>query len=181
MEDVIKNIGNKKLQTSKRPSQPSLMEYPYAMIVFYKKHRNPHGPSSQPIMCVGIERANYAAAATLLQEFAAEFGELSNNGKGPLMVGVFSAERHMNLGTFDELLSRDSAREKFFEVIRSELNPDGEPILIGEIRSIYGHPETGWSELLYSQGKSGKGGCFGVLLVSSILIPVCCGLAYLML
>lgn len=158
--------------SKKRPSSPpvpSAMEYPYAMIVYYKKHKNPHGPSSRPILCVGIEKANYGALKDRLGELPSEFVESLGTGNGPLMVGVFRAGNRGNLGELDDFLTKDSARTKFFDVIRSELVPEGEPILIGNIQSIHGHPETGWAPI---EADKKKGGCLNVFIAIAIAVPI---------
>ena len=140
LTEVMNRISKNK---SNSQSHPSPMEYPYAMIVYYKKHRNPHGPSSQPILCVGIEQANYGALKSLLGDSSIDLRGLATEGKGPMIVGVFRSERRFNLGGFDEILNRDTARAKFFEVIYSELNPEGIATHIGDILAIHGHPQTG--------------------------------------
>lgn len=150
------------------PPHTSAIEYPYAMMVFYKKHRNPHGPSSQPIFCVGIERANYGVLKDFLLDFPDDIEGLPVDGKGTLMIGAFTSEKRVNLGELDGFLSQDSAREKFFEVIRSQLDPEGLAKQIGGIRSIYGHPETGWPPI---KAKSQKTGCLGIFLLLIILLP----------
>ncbi len=159
---------------SHAPSHPSSIEYPYAMIVYYKKHRNPHGPSSQPILCVGIEQADYGALKNILGDLSSDLGGLPADGKGPMMVGVFRSENRFNLGEFDEILNRDTARAKFFEVIQSELNPEGIATHIGGIRAIHGHPHTGWPAIKENPKKTG---CFGIFLLLAILVPVILGVS----
>jgi hypothetical protein len=165
MIEMMNQISKKSEQL---PSHPSAMEYPYAMIVFYKKHRNPHGPSSQPILCVGIERANYGAFKKMLGDFSDGIEGLPTDGKGPMMVGVFTSENRTNFGEFDDFLNQDNAREKLFEVVQAQLHPEGLAKHIGGIRSIYGHPETGWPPI---KEKSPKTGCMGIFLVMVILLP----------
>jgi hypothetical protein len=165
MIEMMNHVSKKSEQL---PPHISAIEYPYAMIVFYKKHRNPHGPSSQPILCVGIERANYGALKNILLDSPDDIEGLPVDGKGPLMVGVFTPEQRFNLGEFDDFLSQDTAREKFFEVVRSQLHPEGLAKQIGGIRSIYGHPETGWPPI---KEKPKKTGCLGIFLLMAILLP----------
>ena len=154
------------------PPLPSVMVYPYAMVVFYRKDRNPHGPSSQPILCVGIEQANYEAFARIFGDSPPGDGLIPVEGKGNMMVGVFRSDGRSNLGGFDEFLSRETARAKFFDVIRAELQPAGDPRHLGEIRAIHGHPDTGWPPI-ENATKSSKGGCLSVLLVFVVLSYFC--------
>jgi hypothetical protein len=151
-----------KMSKKRTPPQvvPSAMEYPYALVVFYKKHRNPHGPSSQPILCTAIERANYDALRSLLHTTSSAVSGDLPMGKGPLIVGVFKSEGRFNLGEFDGYISKESAREKLFEVARDHLNLTGSPQHIGNIRAIHGHPETGWPPITKAPRNSG---CLGVL------------------
>jgi hypothetical protein len=165
---MIEMMNHISKNSEKLSSRPSAMEYPYAMIVFYKKHRNPHGPSSQPILCVGIERANYGSLKTMLGDFSGGIEGLPADGKGPMMVGVFTSENRLNLGELDDFLTLDTAREKFFKVVKSQLEPEGLAKYIGGIRSIHGHPETGWPA---AKEKPKKTGCLGIFLLMAILLP----------
>ena len=142
-------------QVTKNPE----MAYPYAMTVFYNKVKNPHGPSSRPVLCVGVEQADYSVLATLLGEQATKLPQLKQGGKGPLMVGLFSGEGRLNFGEFDGFVTADTARECFFNIIRSQLGLTGDPIRIGAIKDVYGHPNTGWSAESASLGTSKKSGC----------------------
>jgi hypothetical protein len=156
-----------------RQKIPALMEYPYAVMVYYKKHKNPHGPSSSPILCAGIERANYDAGRMLQKMKNAPIPDFVPHGKGPLMVGLFRAKDRKNLGVFDAILSRDTARETLFGLIRDELGLEGEPERIGVIRSILGHPETGWEAMeVEPEETPQKKGCLSVLVCAATLIPV---------
>jgi hypothetical protein len=154
------------------PPLSAVMEYPYAMVVFYRNDRNPHGPSSQPILCVGVEQANYGAFSRLMGDSSLGDGLIPTEGKGTLMVGVFRSDGRSNLGSFDELLSKETARAKFFDVIRTELQPAGDPRYIGEIRAIYGHPDTGWPPI-ENATKFSKGGCLSIFLAFAVLSYFC--------
>jgi hypothetical protein len=169
MAEMMNQLSKERMAS---PPLPAVMEYPYAMVVFYRKDRNPHGPSSQPILCVGIEQANYGAFSRLMGDSSLGDGLIPAEGKGNLMVGVFRSDGRSNLGGFDELLSRETARSKFFDVIRTELQPGGEPRYIGEIRVIYGHPETGWPQVGNTK-KSSKGGCLSIFLGFAALSYFC--------
>ena len=160
-----------KMSKSRSPVRetPSTMEYPYALVAYYKKHRNPHGPSSQPILCTAIERADYDALRSVLGNEPSGFSEDLPRGKGHLMVGVFKATGRFNLGEFDGYLSRESAREKLFGVVRDQLNLEGSPEHIGNIRAIHGHPETGWPSIKATPKNSG---CLGMLIFIAIIAPL---------
>lgn len=119
------------------------MAYPYAMMVFYNKARNPHGPSSRPVLCVGLEQADYGALAALLGGEAVNLQQVQG-AKGPLMIGMFYGAGRVNFGEFDGFVTADTARECFFKIIRSQLGLTGDPVRIGTIKDVYGHPGTGW-------------------------------------
>lgn len=169
MTEMINHLSNERNASS---PLPDVMEYPYAMVVFYRKDRNPHGPSSQPILCVGIEQANFGAFARIFGDSSIGDGLIPAEGKGILMVGVFRSDGRSNLGSFDELLSKEAARSKFFDVIRTELQPAGDPRFLGKIRAIHGHPDTGWPPI-ENATKSSKGGCLSVFLVFAVLSYFC--------
>lgn len=136
------------------------MIYPYAMMVFYNKSRNPHGPSSRPVMCIGLEQANYSALSALLGENSTKFIPDANEEKGPLHIGVFYGGGRINHGLFDGFVTADTARSCFFEIIRSHLGLTGDPVRIGTIRDVYGHEKTGWPANGGSAGS--KKGCAAV-------------------
>ena len=117
---------------------PAPMAYPFALMVFYHRAKNPYGPSACPVLCIGLEQANYDAIGLS--------GVLLGNptGKGPVMVGMFHARGHNNYGEFRGAITADSARACFFERLREELNLTGEPTRIGTIKDVFGHPDTGW-------------------------------------
>lgn len=146
------------------------MAYPYAMTVFYNKAKNPHGPSSRPVLCVGIEQADYGALAALLGSEAANLPQIAQGTKGPLMIGIFSGEGRLNLGEFDGFVTADTARECFFNVIRSQLGLTGDPVRIGTIKDVYGHPDTGWPADSGLAGASKKSGCTAVLASFAVLV-----------
>jgi hypothetical protein len=148
----------------KQLTKPPAMAYPYAMTVFYNKAKNPHGPSSRPVLCVGLEQADYGALGALL-------GVNLPQAKGSLMVGVFSASGRINLGNFDGFVTADSARECFFKVIRSQLGLSGEPTRIGTIKDVYGHPNTGWPADGRPKDATKNSGCLG-LIVSIVALVI---------
>jgi len=139
---VRANLSSKQPPAAKAPLP---IEYPYALVAYYKKHKNPHGPSSQIILCVAIECVDYSALPREMHDLARSQGETLPTGKGPLMIGMFKADGRSNLGLFEGFLTRDSAREKLFWIAGEQLQPNGSPQRIGTIDAIHGHPETGWT------------------------------------
>lgn len=154
------------------------MTYPYTM-VFYNKAKNPHGPSSRPVLCVGLEQADYSALAALMGSNAPVSPQVKQGGKGPIMVGVFYGSGRTNRGNFDGFVTAESARECFFNVIRSQLGLIGEPVRIGAIRDIYGHPDTGWPADTESPKVSRKSGCSGMIASLAALVILIWGTSQL--
>jgi hypothetical protein len=148
--------------TGKAGSAPKTMEYPFAMSVFYHKSRNPHGPSSRPILVIGLERADYSAAAKLL---GMDMPDLRPSA-APIMVGIFTGESHLNLGVFDGYVSIDTARSRFFKIMGEQLGLIGVPKQIGVIADVFGHPDTG-----YPSAPTRKNtGCLGLILTLAVLL-----------
>lgn len=130
-------------------SQLPPMTYPFAMTVYYKKAKNPHGPSNRPILSVTLEQSDIAKSAALygLDVAAMRDMGLLDGGEAPIYSGLFMAGSRVNLGLFSEAVTVDNARRHFFAIIRDRLRLPGEPVHIGPIASVYGHPETGWEAL----------------------------------
>lgn len=123
------------------PITKSPMAYPYAMTVFHDKTKNPHELLSRPVLCVALEQPDYDAISEIPGGKDAFIGE--PRGKGPVMVGVFSGRRHMNLGPYRGPVTVEAARNHFFSVIRSQLRLSENPVCIGTINDILGNPQTG--------------------------------------
>ena len=127
---------------------------------------------------MGVEQADYTALAALgytalaalFGDEAARFLQDKQGAKGPLMVGVFSGQGRLNLGEFDGFVTADTARECFFNVIRSQLGLVGDPVWIGAIKDVYGHPGTGWPADNRSFGASKKSGCAAVVASLAALV-----------
>ena len=59
--------------TGKENPLPGGMVYHYAMTIFYNKNKNPHGPSSIPVLSIGIEQLQMEG----------------NSMNMPIMIGLF--------------------------------------------------------------------------------------------
>ena len=155
-------------EMSGRPAEDSLdLDYPFVVTVYYRKDRNPHGPSSQPILVVGLERVDYAKAMAKMG-FDGDLPSDIPPGMGPPGLGVFTATSHLNMGRYGGDLGIDSVRQRLFAVVTDHIHPNGEPVRIGPIAAIFGHPDTGWP----AQKK--KSGCMPVVLMV-VLLAACCG------
>lgn len=152
--------------TGKPAEDDKDLDYPFAVTVYYRKDRNPHGPSSQPILVVGLEQMDYAK---VMAKMGMDSGELASipSGLGPPVLGVFTASSHLNMGGYEGTLEIDSVRQRLFSVIADHFHPAGEAVRIGPISAIHGHPDTGWP----AQKK--KGGCMSAL-VALLLLTTCC-------
>ena len=147
----------------------SPMQYPFAMTVFYRKDRNPHGPSSRPVLVATLERMNYAAAAKMFGAQGIDFSSMPSSDNAPVFQGLFTAETRSNLGYFHGELTRDSARSHFLNLIRQHLSPTGEPVRIGAMSNVHGHPNTGWP----AQKEKKSSGCLSVIVAfSAIITPI---------
>lgn len=150
-----------------KPKKQAL-KYHYAMIAFYRLDRNPHGPSHQPIMAVGLEQTDMSMVGAILgKDMAAQLQAEGVKKMGPLMIGLFTAEKRSNLGHYEGDTSPQAVKKVFFEIFASLLPVSGQPKKIGSLVDAHGHPETG----LPAQKK--KSGCAPVLL----LFVGICGLA----
>ena len=114
--------------TGQRTSMPGGIIYHYAVTVFYNKDKNPHGPSSRPVLSLGIEQ---------LMMDGIDSGM-------PLVVGLFKSGVRLNLGNYNGNLTAEDVLDKFFSIIKSELKLNTEPQKIGTMKDAWGHPLTGW-------------------------------------
>lgn len=114
--------------TGKENPLPGGMVYHYAMTIFYNKNKNPHGPSSRPVLSIGIEQLQMEG----------------NSMNMPIMIGLFKFGSRSNLGNYNGTLNKEDVRQKFFDIWKSELKLRGEPQKIGTMRDAWGHPQTGW-------------------------------------
>ena len=156
-EQLLKIVGRKDI--SPRPIQ-----YPFAMTMFYRQDRNPHGPSIRPILVATLERMDYSALGLGI-EGAALLG-LGIRGIGPVVKGLFDAEGRYNLGQFEGELTPDSARKYFLNLVRSHLPLVGEPVKIGVMIDVFGHPNTGWPP----NKKSKSSGCISMLAILFVVV-----------
>ena len=142
------------------------IQYPFAMTVFYRKDRNPHGPSSRPVLVATLECMDYAAAAKMMGVQGLDLSGMGLTGDAPVVQGLFTAETRLNLGDFQGELNRDSARRYFLSLIKRHLSLEGEPVKIGTIADVHGHPNTGWPV----QEKKKSAGCLSVLAALVVII-----------
>jgi hypothetical protein len=78
------------------------MTYHYAMSVFYRIDRNPHGPIHRPIMTFALEQADMGMLAKMLGSEAGELLQSEGGSRmGPLMIGLFAWETRLNLGEYE--------------------------------------------------------------------------------
>jgi len=154
--------------------QPPPVEYPYAMSVFYRPNKNPHGRSKCPVMVATLERMDYAK----VRERMLQMGMLKktpvsgSDSNSPTVFGVFNSHSRKNLGNFEGDLTLESVRNDFFQIIGRELALDGEPKRIGVIKDIYGHPDTGWpseKEETSSAKTENKKGCLSVVALGGLM------------
>ena len=114
--------------TGWRKPLPGSMVYHYVMTIFYNKDKNPHGPSSRPVLSIGIEQLKMEGVSMSM----------------PIMIGIFKSGSRSNLGNYNGTLNLNDVRQKFFNIWKSELRLSGEPQKIGTMMDAWGHPQTGW-------------------------------------
>jgi len=148
-----------------QPTSLSAKEYPFAMSVFYRWDKSPHPPSVRPILVAALGRINYRTVAAssnpndALRKLLISESDLSSDTV--LFKDLYFAEIKHNYGIFDLPLTEENARKTLFEIIQPTLKLDGEPIKIGVISDIHGHPNTGWPT--QQDSKTNRGGCLGVI------------------
>ena len=123
---------------------PRWITYHYAMTVFYRVDRNPHGPSHVPIMTVALEQSNMGMLGKLLGNQNLEFIQSGcKQETGPLMIGLFRGQSRLNLGKYEGDTSPIVVKGVFIEILGRYLDVSSQPRLIGDLRQAHGHPETG--------------------------------------
>ena len=155
-----KTILDLTMEMQQKKSEYQGMTYHYAMSVFYRIDRNPHGPSHRPIMTVALEQADMGMIARMLDEEASDLLQAgSGSTMGPLMIGLFAGETRMNLGEYEGDVSPQAVKRRFFEIIGRQLGVSGQPKMIGNLAQAHGHPETGLPT------KKKNSGCAPVILL----------------
>ena len=147
----------KEMQGQKAPKSGII--YHYAITVFYRLNKNPHGPSHRPIMVVALEQANIATLEKMLGVDVGDLSQITGKGEmGSLMIGLFSGETRINLGEYKAGVDPESIRKHFFEIIGNRLDLPGHPKIIGDLSQAHGNPETGLP------AKKKNSGCLSVIL-----------------
>jgi len=132
----------------------------YAMSVFYRIYRNPHGPSHRPIMTIALEQGEMSTFNGMLGPKAGELSLAKGGDKGgPLVIGLFTGEKRLNLGVYEGGTSSQAVKQRFFEILGRRLGVSGQPKMIGDLVQAHGHPETGLP------AKKKKSGCATVILL----------------
>lgn len=120
------------------------MTYYYAMSVFYRIDRNPHGPSHRSIMTIALEQAEMGMLARMLGSEAGEFSQAAGGSKmGPLMIGLLTCGMRLNLGGYEGDTSSHSVKRRFFEVLGRQLGVSGQPKMIGDMTQAHGASGNG--------------------------------------
>jgi len=118
------------LQMTKVATEQTIPEVPihylYAASVFYRKSRNPHGPSSRPILTFCLEYTEFTCAMKP-QGF---WARLTGATKEPAEVfsAVFSARRRLNMGKVPNDFTDKTALTFLFEQMCEQLSLSAEEI-----------------------------------------------------
>ena len=81
------------------------------------------------------------------------------------VVRSIRSNTNSNLGMFQGAITKERARERLFKVMADDLVLEGEPVKIGPIAAIHGHPNTGWPALKATK----TSGCMSLWLLVIIL------------
>lgn len=165
-----------------KPPAPAV-EYPYALSVFYRKQRNPHGPSVRPVLVVTVEQSSLALLwAVAVANDPSLVGKRGKDGSKELpegadrkdtYLGMFTATGRKNLGHCERLMPYPEVRMCLLELAGSWLGLTGEPTKIGTVANVHGHPDTGWAPQPPPRRGCGRqavmlllalGGCVALLL-----------------
>ena len=128
-------------EEQRREIGPQSIAYYYAMSVFYRADKNPHGARNDPIAVIALEKLQLGAAKAILEEDIAS--ELSVESQMPLMLGLFTGGTRYNLGSYSGDPVPRAMKNIFFETLGERLGLTGKPHLIGDFSVAHGHPETG--------------------------------------
>ena len=111
-------------------------------------------------MTVALEQADMGMLAKMLGSEAGELLQAEGSSKmGPLMIGLFTGETHLNLGAYEGDTSPQAVKRRFFEILSRQLGASGQPKMIGDLAQAHGHPETGLPT------KKKNSGCAPVILL----------------
>lgn len=121
------------------------MTYHYAMPVYYRLDKNPHGPSNRPIMVIALEQLDMSKLTEVFGSRVASelLQSVLGSPSAPLMIGLFTGDCRVNLGEYVGETYTAEVREHFFQVLGNHLGLKGYPREIGDLADAHGHPETG--------------------------------------
>lgn len=100
---------------------PRRMTCLYAMTVFYRLDKNPHGPSTHPILVVALETSPFMALPIL---------------------GLFSGTSWSSRGNYADPLTAEVVKLHFFSIVEKQLGLTRRPQKIGKMNDAFGHPKT---------------------------------------
>jgi peptidoglycan hydrolase-like protein with peptidoglycan-binding domain len=139
-----KTVYDMLMQVEGKKAEFRGMTYPYAMSVFYRRDRSPHGPFNLPILVISLEQADIGVIGKLLGADSAGISRIEAGGKmGPLMLGLFHGEGRFNFGEYTGEVTPEAVKGRFFDVLGDTLGLTGQPRMIGDLTQAFGHPETG--------------------------------------
>lgn len=82
--------------TGQKGIRVSPIHYLFAMTVFYRKDRNPNGPSSRPILVATLERLDHAAVAKMMGVEGIDLSSMTSADDAPVVQGLITAETRYN-------------------------------------------------------------------------------------
>jgi hypothetical protein len=128
----------------KIPLPPSI-RYAFALSVYYQNSKSPHGMTTRPLLIAALAKVDDESGTA---------------------VRMIRGSVNMNRGMFQGPITRERARERLFSEIARALSLEGEPMKIGSIEEIHGHPNTGWP----ARKTKKSSGCLNLLLLTLALL-----------
>lgn len=166
-----KTILDLALESEGKKAENQGIIYHYAISVFYRIDRNPHGPSHRPIMTIALEQADTGMLAKMLGDKAGGLVQAEvGNKMGPLMIGLVTGKARLNFGKYEGNTSPQAIKRRFFEILRQQLGVDGQPKLLGDMAQAHGHPETGLAAKKARLGRATGSGSRGKWILGIIAV-----------
>lgn len=116
------------------------LKYHFALSVYYQISKSPFGMTTRPLLIAAL---------------------VSVDEESGTVLRLIRPSLNLNLGVFQGNLNKERARECLFKAISHALSLEGQPVKIGAINDIHGHPNTGWPVKKIKK----RAGCMSAILL----------------